>query len=82
MHVMHSDSALTHQTTVSRTEQSECAVYAEAVVVDILLMVSFADLDKRSPQIVGLRLPMCMEIFQPANFNANPGNILVHLQIL
>ena len=39
-------------------------------------------MNKESPQIVGLRPPMCSQIFLPANVNANQFNILVHLQLL
>ena len=38
--------------------------------------------NKKSLQIVGLRPPMCSQIFQPVNFNANQLSILVHLQLL
>ena len=36
---------------------------------------------QKSPQIVWLRPPMCWTILYPANFNANPLNILVLLQL-
>ena len=38
--------------------------------------------DKKSPQIVGLRPPMCLQIFYLVNFIANQLNILMHLQLL
>ena len=41
-----------------------------------------AKVNKRSQQIEGLRLPMCWQILQPANFYVNSMNILVHLQLL
>ena len=41
-----------------------------------------AEENKKSPQIVGLRPPMCSQIFQQANFNVYPLNILAHLQLL
>ena len=41
-----------------------------------------ASFNKKSPQIVGLRSPVCWQFFYWANFNANPLNILVQLQLL
>ena len=38
--------------------------------------------NRKMQQIVGPRQPMCWTIFGPANFNANPLNILVHLQLI
>ena len=38
--------------------------------------------EQESPQIVGLRPPMCSQIVYMVNFNANQLNILVHLQLL
>ena len=37
--------------------------------------------DKKSPHIVGLRPPMCRTNFLAGKHNANPLNILVHLQL-
>ena len=37
---------------------------------------------QKSPRIVGLRPPMCSQIFWPVNFDANQLNILVYLLLL
>ena len=42
----------------------------------------FTIINKKSPQILGLGPMLCWQILWPANFNVNPLNILVHLQLL
>ena len=37
---------------------------------------------QKGTEIVGPRLPLCSQIFLPANVNANPRNISVHLQLI
>ena len=44
----------------------------------LLMMLHHFKQNKKSPQAVGLRPPMCWANFLAANFNANPLNILIH----
>ena len=52
------------------------------ILMTLLKPNKLATEDKKSPQIVGLGPPMWSPIFYEGNFNVNPLEILVHLQLL
>ena len=56
-------------------------VYA-ALNFEVASSTNSRDIQQDSPQIVRLRPPTCLSIFELANFNANQLNIWVHLQLL